>query len=197
MVHPTFRKGQNLWTSSLIGQSSQTKLWLEFCLTAWANQVPSSKIMSLQKFRMTSLFELSWSQSLWSYVHLLWSISGSSYISADYLVLSGSSIESELSNINYQVLLIIMHQVSSINNQISVLKYQLATIKYKLSSTQLGEYTHSVTKLTDSLSLSLSLSLFLSLCLSFNLNWISTKYITRLSCFNVKTNCLILRWKLF
>ena len=35
---------------------AQTILWLEFCLTDWANQGPSSKIMSLQKFRMTSLF---------------------------------------------------------------------------------------------------------------------------------------------
>ena len=41
---------------NLIGPSSQTKLWLEFCLTAWANQGPSSKILSLQKFCMTSLF---------------------------------------------------------------------------------------------------------------------------------------------
>ena len=51
-----FLEEHHLWTRPLIGPNSQTMLWLEFCPTAWANKGPSSLIMSLQKFRMTSLF---------------------------------------------------------------------------------------------------------------------------------------------
>ena len=37
-----FLEGQNLRTRPLIGKSNHTNLWLEFILTAWTNQGPSS-----------------------------------------------------------------------------------------------------------------------------------------------------------
>ena len=35
----------------------------QFCATAWANQGPSSQILSLHKFRLTSLYRAEWGQN--------------------------------------------------------------------------------------------------------------------------------------